>query len=103
MNSFKIINGVNYTIDETVEAELHNEVTRVINGWVTTIECYRSGLVKEMVKEAVAFRVASLVKEELGDKLAKAGFLTIAMSTSGGYRVSVGFINDELVYGVLVK
>ena len=103
MSSFKIINGVNYAIDETVEAGLHSEVTKVINGWVTTVECYRSGLVKEMVKEAVAFRVASLVREELGEPLAKAGFLTIAMATSGGYRVSVGFINDELVFGVLVK
>jgi len=103
MSTFTKINGVNYIIDPETETTMSREISETITGWVGSTEEYQPQLVTEVIRDLMCMRVAKLVTEVLGAELATNSFITVAMSTNGGFKVSVGRIDKALVYGVLLN
>jgi len=98
---FKKVSGVNYVIEknlaDTIYKETKEHLDKYLGGSKISI-----GVLSNTLKEIISYRVAVLADGNMKNEILPSGFITVIFDSDIGFNISIGYAEDELVYGVLV-
>ena len=100
---FNKVSGVTYTIDDDIARSLTTDTTHTVHASAGDA-CISKYILEDLIKRMLSHEVALLVYHELRTVLDSNGFIVIKFGTESlSFMISVGLMDDELVYGILNK
>lgn len=100
---FKKVNASNFTLSKDAADKIYNEVRAALGSYNTENISVYDDVYLQTIKDVISLRVGLLAISEIKDDLLKTSFLTVSFNSDIGFDITVGYVNGELVYGVLIK
>jgi hypothetical protein len=99
---FSKVNSITYILDKESCDEVYRDAKKALES-ISERTADSESVYNSVLKRMISYKIGHLAHIQLLDILVKSGFLTIIFSSDISFDVSVGIIDNELVYGVLVK